>query len=127
ATSLPPPPGWTPPMVASVGKHPWHRGATPTPTAPSVERLRRSGRDAGLALSVSAEGVLAGQRATDDQLVDLGSALVGEDRLEVVRVPHQRVLEGDAGRAEDGAGLAGDGDRLADVVELAQADLLRSQ
>ena len=36
----------------------------------------------------------------------------------------RRVLKGDAVAAEDGAALAGDGEGLADVVELADADLL---
>src|SRR5512132_3494448 len=70
------------------------------------------------------EGGQAGDGLAQDQAVDLAGALVGEHRLEVVGVAHDRVLEGDAVGAEDRAGAAGDGQGLADVVELAQADLL---
>src|SRR5215216_1599808 len=70
------------------------------------------------------EGGQAGDGLAEDQAVDLAGALVGEHRLEVVGVADDRVLEGDAVGPEDGAGGAGDGQGLADVVELAQADLL---
>src|SRR6185312_14573191 len=40
------------------------------------------------------------------------------------RVTHHLIVEGDPVRPEDGARLAGDAERGADVVELAEADLL---
>src|SRR3954454_19486451 len=70
------------------------------------------------------ERVLAGERLAEDQRVHLVRALVGEDRLEVRRVAHDRVLRADPVGAEDRARLAGDRDRLADVVQLADADVL---
>ena len=75
--------------------------------------------------ATSAEGGLPGERLADDQLVHLGGALVGQHRLEVVRVPHHGVLQRDARRRQDRAALPGDRDRLPDVVELAEADLRR--
>src|SRR5580692_2271704 len=75
----------------------------------------------------SAEGGDAGDGPAHDQDVHLVGALVGADALEVVRVTHRRVLERDTVAAEDGPGLAGDGDRGPDVVELAERDLLRDQ
>jgi hypothetical protein len=56
--------------------------------------------------------------------VDLIGALITADALEVVGVPQRRKFEGDSIAAEDGAGRAADGDGLADVVELAEGDLL---
>jgi len=41
----------------------------------------------------SPEGCLSRHRLTKDKGVHLDSALVGEDRLQVVGVPHHRVLE----------------------------------
>ncbi len=58
--------------------------------------------------------------------MDLAGALVGEDRLQVVGVPQDRVLGGDAVGAEHGAGAAGDLQRGPDVVELAEADVGRA-
>ena len=65
-----------------------------------------------------------GERLTDHQLVHLGGALVGQHRLEVVGVPHERVLQRDPGRAEDRPALARDRQRLAGAVQLADADRL---
>src|SRR5690242_16992725 len=74
-----------------------------------------------------AEGLLTRHRLPDDQRVHLHGALVGEHRLEVVHVPDDRVLEADSVGTQDGSRGAADVDRLADVVELAEADLLRAQ
>ena len=62
-----------------------------------------------------------------DQRVDLVGALIREDRLQVGHVTDHRVFEGDPVGAEDGARRAGNLERIAHVVELAEADLLRSQ
>src|SRR5689334_4674720 len=67
----------------------------------------------------------SGELLADHQLVDLRGALVGQDGLQVGGVPHHRVLAADPVGAEDRAALAGDRERLSDVVELADADLLR--
>ena len=48
----------------------------------------------------SAEGAVAGGLLPDHPLVHLRGALAGQHRLEVVRVPHDRVVERDPGRAE---------------------------
>src|SRR5215467_5741108 len=72
------------------------------------------------------EGRDAGQLLPDDELVHLGSAFVGKHALQVVRVPHHRVFTADSVRAKDRAALTRDGERLAHVVQLADADLLRS-
>ncbi len=53
--------------------------------------------------------------------MDVVRPLVGEDRLEVTEVAHDRVLEGDAVAAEDVAADAGDLERGADVVALDHA------
>ena len=63
----------------------------------------------------------------DHQRVDVGGALVGDDRLEVVHVPDHRVLERDAVGAEHLAGGARDLERGVDVAELAHADVLGPQ
>src|SRR5579871_1013075 len=67
-----------------------------------------------------AEGGNAGDGPAHDQDVHFVGALVGAYALEVVGVPHRRVVHGDAVAAEDGPGLAGDGERGPDVVELAE-------
>src|SRR5262245_35968048 len=72
-------------------------------------------------------GPKAGQRLPDHERMDLGRALVRQHRLEVVHVADHRILERDAARAQDRARLARDLERLADVVQLAHADLLRQQ
>src|SRR3954471_10901026 len=68
-----------------------------------------------------------GQLATDGEQVHLLSAFVGHHGLEVVHVPHHRVVEGDAGAAERRPRLAGDVERGADVGVLAVGDLDRRQ
>src|SRR5882757_5136579 len=73
------------------------------------------------------EGVDSGERLADHQRVHLGCSLVGQHRLEIVRVPHYWVFQRDAVRAEDGSAGTGDLQRLAYIVELADADLPRLQ
>src|SRR4051812_14348489 len=75
----------------------------------------------------TSEGGDAGDRPAHDQCVDLVRALVGAHALEVVGVAQRRVLQRDAVAAEDRAGGAADRDGLADVVELAERDLLGAQ
>ena len=77
--------------------------------------------------AASAEGLVAGERAADDQRVHVGGALVGDDGLEVVHVPDHRVLERDAVGAEDLTRGARDVQRSVDVGELAHAHVLRRQ
>src|SRR5271165_2925689 len=59
--------------------------------------------------------------------MDFARAFVGKDRFEVVHVTDDRVFEGDAARTEDRARLAADVEGLANVVEFAEADVLREQ
>src|SRR5262245_63332714 len=73
------------------------------------------------------EGVLARQGVADDERVHLVRALVGEDALEVVHVPDDRVLERDAVCAEHGSRAAAHLDRAAYVPHLPERDLLRPQ
>src|SRR3954465_9913222 len=73
------------------------------------------------------EGRQAGDGLAEDQRVHLVRALVGEHGLEVVRVAQDRILERDAVGAEHRPGRAGDLHRRADVVVLAEGDLLRAQ
>src|SRR6266498_3882979 len=75
-------------------------------------------------VSVSTKGGDAGQRLPDRELVHFTRSLVGEHRLEVVRVSEHRVLQRDAGPAEDRPAGAGDLEGLPNVVQLTQADLL---
>src|SRR5215207_7464120 len=88
--------------------------------------LRSTAGATQLATRSAAEGRLPGERLADDELVHLSGSFVGQHRLEVVRVPQHRVLQRDSARAEDRAAAAGDLQRLADVVELAEAHLLRA-
>src|SRR5690349_1990777 len=74
---------------------------------------------------LSAEGGDARDGLAEHEGVDLVGPLVGEHGLEVVHVADDGVLEGDPVGAEHVAGLAGDVEGLADVVELAEADLGR--
>src|SRR5207248_5594135 len=69
----------------------------------------------------------AGDRLAQHQGVDLAGALVGEDRLQVVDVADDRVLEGDPVGGQDGPGRAADLECLADVVQLAEGNVLRGQ
>lgn len=55
---------------------------------------------------------------TDDKLMDLRGAFVGEDRLQIVGMPDNRILQGDAAGPEKGTALTRDGDGLADIVQL---------
>src|SRR3984885_1753560 len=73
----------------------------------------------------SAVGRNPGDRLAQGQGVDLLGAFVGEHRLQVVRVPDHRVLEGHPVRPEHGPRLPGDLERGPDVAHLAEADLLR--
>src|ERR1700728_726163 len=73
----------------------------------------------------SAVGRDPGDRLAQSQRVDLLGAFVSEHRLQVVRVPDHRVLEGHPVRPEHGPRLPGDLDRGPDVAHLAEADLLR--
>src|SRR5919106_4911524 len=67
-----------------------------------------------------------GQSGSDDESVDLARPLVGEHQLEIVGVPDHRILERDAVCAQYRARFAGNGERLTHVVQLAEAQLLRS-
>src|SRR5690606_3577454 len=75
--------------------------------------------------SSSGEGRLAGQGLTDDELMYLGGPLVRQHGLQIVGVAQRRILQGDPAGAENRAAFAGDGQGLADVVQLAEADLSR--
>src|SRR5690349_10030857 len=75
--------------------------------------------------SAVGEGGDVGDGLTQHQRVDLVGPHVGEDRLQVVHVADDGVLEGDPVGAQDVAGLAGHVEGLPDVVELAEADLGR--
>src|SRR5215469_2051344 len=66
----------------------------------------------------------AGDGLAERERVDLLRALVRQHRLQVVRVPDDRVLESHAVGAEDGPRLAGYLDRRPDIAHLAEADLL---
>src|SRR5215210_4870301 len=70
------------------------------------------------------EGRNAGQGMAQDLGMHLARALVGEDALQVVRVPQRRVVERDAVSPEDGPRLPGYLDGLPHVVELAGGDVL---
>src|SRR5919112_811659 len=74
-----------------------------------------------------AEGRDAGYGVAEDEGVDLVGALVRPHALQVVGVAHDGIVERHAVAAEYGARFARDLDRLADVVELAEGDLLRPQ
>src|SRR5690349_4739805 len=115
-----PPMAWTttPEVCRSM---PRRSASTSTAAASLRPSTRRTAR------SASAEGGMPGDRLAEDQGVHLDGALVGEHRLEVVHVPDHGVLQRDAVGAEHGARRATDLERLADVVELADADLLRTQ
>src|SRR5690349_19878011 len=99
----------------------------PTQYADSSAARRAAPSMPGSASTTSAERVLACQGLADDELVDLGRALVGQHRLEFVGVPHDRVLAADAVGGQDGAALPGDRDGLTRVVQLADTDLLGAQ
>ena len=59
--------------------------------------------------------------------MDVVRPLVGEDRLEVAHVAHDRVLERDPVAAEDVAATLRDLERRAHVVALDHAHVLRPQ
>ncbi len=75
----------------------------------------------------SAEGVAAGERLAEDELVHLGRALVSEHRLQVDHVPDDRVFQRYAVAAQYGSSGPADLDGLPGVVQLAEADLLGTQ
>src|SRR6516165_6037077 len=60
--------------------------------------------------------------ASQDQGMDVVSALIGVDRLEIVDVPHHVVLDLDAVAAVHVARLARDVERLAAIVALDDRD-----
>jgi hypothetical protein len=107
-----------------------------TPTGKRGEQEKRGGgytrhhRDAppgSLESGELAEGRDTCYGVAEDEGVDLARALVGKDALQVVPEAHDRVVQRYAVAAEYGARLARDLDRLADVVELAERDLLGPQ
>src|SRR6476661_3368398 len=115
-----PPIAWTttPDSTRSIPRR-WASTSTAAASlSPSTSTTARTG---------SAEGRMPGDRLAQDQRVHLDGPLVGEHRLEVVHVPDHGVLQRDAVGAEDGARRTADLEGLAHVVELADADLLRSQ
>src|SRR4028118_1741464 len=65
-----------------------------------------------------------GQGLAQDQGMHLARALIGEDALQVVRVPQWRVVERDAVSPEDGSRFPGYFDGLPHVVELTGGDVL---
>src|ERR1700694_3055909 len=67
----------------------------------------------------------SGDRLAEDERVDLARPLVGQHRLEVVDVADDRVFEGDPVGAQDGPCRAANLERLADVVQLPEGDVLR--
>src|SRR3546814_15184588 len=70
----------------------------------------------------SSESRDTGDRAAEDQAVDVVRALIGVDRLQVGRVAHHLEFGADAVAAVHVAGDAGDIQRLAAIVALEQAD-----
>ena len=54
----------------------------------------------------------------------LGGALIRQHTLQIVGVPHDRVLPGNPIRTQQGPTRAGDPQRLTHIVELADTDLL---
>src|SRR2546428_7339611 len=101
----------------------------PTPSATSNEKCFHSSVNGAEPRkgATSAERVQAGDGLAQNQGVDLVRSLVGVHRLEVVHVPDHRVLERDPVGSQDRPGLAADLQRLAHVVELAEAHLLRAE
>src|SRR5919108_1166301 len=98
-----------------------------TPSSTSKRKCFQSsvnGTEPRNGLTGSFERVDAGEGLSQDQRMDLVGALVRVHRLEVVHVPHDRVLERDPVGAEDGPGLPADPQGLVDVVHLAEGDLL---
>src|SRR5687768_344156 len=75
----------------------------------------------------SLERLESGEDPAENERVDLARALVREHRLEVVHVADDRILEGHPVGPQDRPGLAADLQRLANIVELSRADLLRRQ
>ena len=75
----------------------------------------------------SAEGVAAGERLAEDELVHLGRALVCQYRFQVDHVPDDRVLQRYPIAAQYRSRGPADLDRLSGVVQLAEADLFGSQ
>src|ERR671932_325405 len=71
-----------------------------------------------------AEGGYPRHSCSEDQRVDLVGAFISEYRFQVVHVPDDRVLEGDAVGAQDSPCAACDLQGFPDVVELSDAHLL---
>src|SRR5919201_4828517 len=69
------------------------------------------------------EGAGPGDLLADGEHVDLVRPFVRKDRFEVIHVAHDGIFEADAVRAQDASCLAGDLQRLSDVVELSHRDL----
>src|SRR3954447_683020 len=107
--------------------------AAPIPFDAPVTRamLMRGPREIGSAASdfvgCSSEGRDAGEVGPDGEQVHLLGALVVHHRLEVVHVPHHRVVQRDPGAAERRTGLTGHVERGAHVGVLAVGDLDRGE
>src|SRR5690606_37417533 len=110
--------------ISFTRRPPW-TDRLPRTAAPQARQTRDDGkRSAGRAFSATlgSEGGFAGDSAAQDEGVDVVRPFIGVDRLQVHGVAHDVQLAGDPGPAVHVAGLAGDGQGLAAVVALHQAD-----
>jgi hypothetical protein len=108
-----------PSRAGGASRPAWPPRSPPPRAPPTLTARNRDAARRGLPV-----GGYPGNGLAQGEGVNLLGALVGEHRLEVVRVPDHRVFQRDAVSAEHRPGLPGDLDRRPHVGHLAEADLL---